>query len=136
MAANFILDNTSTLAIGAGSITCMTEISFDETADVYFGSCGAASGSARAPIVGSKRVTGTVTFEPSKTDVTLVNLVEVGDTGALVAYPQGNTLTYLKISAAALYITGRQMRLSSSGVPTVVANFACDGLTVAAATGS
>jgi hypothetical protein len=114
----------------------MTEISFDETADVYFGSCGAAAGSARVPIVGSKRVTGTVTFEPSKTDVTLVNLVEVGDTGALTCYPAGNTLTHLKISAAAIHITGRQMRISSSGVPTVVANFATDGLTIAAATGS
>lgn len=134
--ADFILDNTSTFTIGANAITCMTGFSFDESADVYYSNCAAASASAQTPIVGKKRVTGSITFEPDKDDVTVVNYVEVGDSGALIAYPQGNTSTYLKISATTLTISGRQMTYSSTGVPTVVANFVCDGLTVAAATGS
>lgn len=132
MAADFILDEKSTFSVNGNAITCMTEISFDETADVYFGSCGVAAGAGRAPIVGTKRVTGTVTFEPSKTDTTLIGYVDIGVSGALLCYPQGNTSTYQKISATTMYITGRQIRISSSGVPTVVANFAADGLTVAA----
>lgn len=133
---DFILDNTSTFTIASNSITCMTGFSFDESADVYYSNCAAAAGAAQTPIVGTKRVTGSITFEPSKTDTALMGYVDIGATGALVAYPKGNTSTYLKISAAALTISGRQQTYSSTGVPTVVANFVCDGLTVAAATGS
>ena len=132
----FILDNTSVFSIGGNALTCITEVNFDESADTYFSQCAAASGSVRFPVIGTGQVTGSITIELDHNDTTELGYIDIGDSGALLFYPQGNTATYLKISATTMTITGRNMRYSSTGLAMGTANFALDSLTIAAATGS
>lgn len=134
--SKFILDDSSTITIGGDAITCFTEIEFDESADTFFAQCAGASGAPKEPVVGMSQITGTITAELKDDDVTMAGYLAVGASGALVCYPRGNVLTYLKIASTALTISGRQIRLSSGGLATISAPFVMKDLTLSAATGA
>ena len=131
----FILDNTSVFSIGGNALTCITEVNFDENADVYFAQCGAASGSVRQPIVGTAQVTGSITIELDADDVAELGYIDLGDSGALLFQPQGDVSGNLEISATTLTVTGRNLRFSSTGTATGTANFSLDSFAIAAASG-
>ena len=136
MTNKFVLDDSSVFTIGSDAITCATEVSFDESADVYFAQCGGASGSGvKEPVVGTKQVTGTITAELTNADVTVANYLAPGDSGTLTFYPQGNVASNIKISATLLTVTGRQLRFGSNGLATITAPFVLDSFVIAAASG-
>lgn len=134
--SKFVLDDSSEFTIGADSVDCFTEIEFDESADVYFSQCAVAQGAPHEPVVGGKQVTGTLTAELKEDDVSKAGYLAVGASDTLTCYPRGNVSGNLKITSTAITITGRQIRLSSTGLATIVAPFVMKDITLAAATGS
>ena len=134
MTNKFVLDDTTVFTINSQAIACATEVSFDESADVYFAQCGGASGTGvKEPVVGMKQVTGSLTVELSNNDTAKLGYIAPGVSGALLLQPQGATAGNISITATALTITGRQIRTSSNGFSTATANFVCDSFTIAAA---
>lgn len=79
--------------------------------------------------------TGSATFFPENDDGTVLNGLNETTAVAIVAYPDGNTSTYVKVTFSAFCSVSLSTQRSSPGSATV--NFIVDGdVTFGAATGS
>ena len=129
--AIFRLSSDSVLTLDANAITCVTEISFPEAADVYWSDCDDASGNL-AHLAGGVKGEGRFTAELQNDDITQLGYVAPLVTGALVCQPNGTTAGDIKITATKFTILSREPVFSRGDKSVYSGAFATDGLVYAA----
>lgn len=95
-----------TLTIGGNAITCLQSVETDERIDVYQVACAAATD--KENVAGLKSSRMSVTFAAETDDVTVINYVAPGDTGAIVFKPHGAVMGDMQFDATASIVSGRR----------------------------
>lgn len=119
-----------TLTIGGNAITCLQSVETDERTDVFAISCAAATD--KEKIAGLKDSKMTVSFAHQVTDVTMINYVAPGDSGAIVFKPFGATTSYLQYDATASIVSGRRTSTPVDGICVTTVDIELDDLAITA----
>lgn len=119
-----------TLTIGGNALTCLQSVETDERIDVYQVACAAATD--KENVAGLKSSRMSVTFALETDDVTVLNYVEPGDTGAIVFKPNGAVMGSIQIDATASIVSGRRISSPVEGFVFCTAEIECDDLAVTA----
>jgi hypothetical protein len=85
-------------------------------------------------VAGTRSAMFNVTLALEKTDVTQINALNPGDTGALVIYPAGTTAGNIKYSAAAAIVETANFSLPVNGFYSVDLSIRLNDITIGAAT--
>jgi hypothetical protein len=128
--AKFRLNSNSVFTFGGDAVTCVTEVTLDETADDYMSNCAGLT--TREHIAGVTNITGSASCELETDGATQYNLFAPGSTGALVLSPASNTAGDITFTSTNMTILGRSPAFSSGGLTTFSFTFALDNLTIAA----
>lgn len=132
--AKFVLNSDSVFSIGGNALTCVTEVSLDESVNDIVAECFGADGYVEHVLAGIT-VSGSLTLELETDDVTILGYIAPKTSGALIFQPNGTTIGDIKITSTNLQITQRTpFSGSRSGLGTATAGFVCDDLTIAANT--
>lgn len=127
--AKFRLSKDSVLTVNSQTITCATEFTLDEAADSYISECED-SNYYKPQVVGGKLINGTITIEVEHTGNAMLGYLAPRVTGALLFQPNGTGVGDIKISANAIFITGRSLSTSRTGLTTATCSFFLNDLTV------
>jgi hypothetical protein len=119
-----------TLTIGGNAITCLQSVETDERLDVYQVSC--AGGTNKENVGGLKSSRMSITFAVETDDVTVLNYVEPGDTGAVVFKPHGAVMGDIQIDATASIVSGRRLSSPVEGIVIASAEIELDSLAITA----
>ena len=130
MGDKFRRSNVSVFSIGGNVLTCVTDVDYDESVDVYWSDCDDAT-SEKTPVAGGIQTTGSLTQELADDDVTQLGYTSPTTSGALVDQPNGAVSNDINI-AGTMTISGRQIRTSRTGLSIVSCNFVTSGITISA----
>ena len=130
----FALDSTSVFSIGGNAITCVTDITIDESVDDLISQCFG-SDSVKAHVLAGINITGSFNIELENYDVTMLGYLAPKTSGALILQPAGPTVGNIALTSTNLQITGRTpIQASRSGLGVASGTFVLDDLTIAAIT--
>jgi hypothetical protein len=130
MATKFRLNSASVFTLGGNAIPCVTTITLDESADDYISQC--MGNTSKSHILGLVNITGSFTGEIEDDEITEFAYIQVGDSGAMILKPAGNTTGQLNFTSTKMQITQRSPAFSSQALTTYSASFVLDDLTIAA----
>ena len=129
--AKFALNDTSVFSIGGNALTCVIDVSLDDSVDVLVSECFGAT-DFKEQILAGRTVSGSFNQEVADDDVAQLVFTVPKTAGAMILRPAGNTAGDLAITSTNMQITGRSIGVSRGGLAVNNVSFVCDDVTFAA----
>ena len=126
--AKFAINDTSTLVFNSNSLTCLIDVTLDDSVDTIVSECFGAT-DFKEQILAGRTVSGSLTQEIADDDVTQLTYTVPKTAGTLVFEPAGSTTGDIRITSTNMQITVRSLSLSRSGLLQNSVTFVCDDVT-------
>ena len=129
--AKFRRSSASVAIIGANTLTCVLDVSYDESGDVLVSDCDDVSGK-KEQVLGGVVKTGTLTAEVAKTDEVQLGYIDPGTSGTWTDKPAGITGGDIVWTATLVTIASRRFMSSRGNLATYECSLIFSGLDHAA----
>lgn len=129
--AKFALNDTSVFSIGGNALTCVIDVTLDDSVDVLVSECFSST-DFKEHILAGRTVSGSFNQEVADDDVTQLTYTVPKTSGAMILRPAGPTAGDIAITSTNMQITGRSISASRGGLAANSVTFVCDDITFAA----
>lgn len=128
------LGDKASFTLGSTTFLCLTDYSWSSTVDEAVSKCSSASGAVTHRNVGAPDDTFTFNVLVEAGDVTTINALKAGSSGAFEFHPEGDAASNIEFIATSAYATSSGLSGSTSSHAVMPVTIGIDGdLTVQAA---